>query len=131
MEPWVAELEPKRFLLVTGKGGTGKSVVAAALAMHLARRGRRVLLAEMGRPRDRVFMRLNELIGVKSLAHEPLTLKNPIDAKSTFVAARLLPSEALVEYVGLKLKSRKPAGLVVGNRVPATFLDTVPGLADV
>src|SRR3990167_994511 len=131
MDSWLNALERKRFVLVTGKGGTGKSVVAAALAMQLAKRGRKVLLAEMGRPRDRVFMRLNELIGVESLAHAPRTVKNPIEAKSSFLAARLLPSEALIEYVALKLKSRKLAALVAGNRVTATFLDTIPGLADV
>src|SRR5580765_2589645 len=36
-----------RLHVVTGKGGTGKTTVAAALAMALARRGQRVLLAEV------------------------------------------------------------------------------------
>ncbi|MEO7069439.1 MAG: ArsA-related P-loop ATPase [Nostocoides sp.] len=36
-----------RIHVVTGKGGTGKTTVAAALAMGLARRGQRVLLAEV------------------------------------------------------------------------------------
>jgi anion-transporting ArsA/GET3 family ATPase len=37
----------RRLLLVTGKGGTGKSSVAAALAVLAARQGKRVLLAEI------------------------------------------------------------------------------------
>jgi anion-transporting ArsA/GET3 family ATPase len=36
-----------RLHVVTGKGGTGKTTVAAALAIALARRGKRVLLAEV------------------------------------------------------------------------------------
>ena len=36
-----------RLHVVTGKGGTGKSTVAAALALALARRGRNVLLCEV------------------------------------------------------------------------------------
>ena len=36
----------RRFLVVTGKGGVGKSTVAAALAVLAARDGRRVLVAE-------------------------------------------------------------------------------------
>ncbi len=36
-----------RLHIVTGKGGTGKTTVAAALALALARRGMRVLLAEV------------------------------------------------------------------------------------
>ena len=35
----------RRFLFVTGKGGVGKTTVAAGLARALSRRGRRVLLA--------------------------------------------------------------------------------------
>ncbi|MBI5549200.1 MAG: ArsA family ATPase [Deltaproteobacteria bacterium] len=38
----------RRCVLVTGKGGAGKSSVAAGLAVWAARRGRRVLLTEVG-----------------------------------------------------------------------------------
>jgi anion-transporting ArsA/GET3 family ATPase len=37
----------KRCLLVTGKGGVGRSTIAGALAVEAARRGRRVLLTEV------------------------------------------------------------------------------------
>ncbi|MGA9746097.1 MAG: P-loop NTPase, partial [Nocardioides sp.] len=36
-----------RLHIVTGKGGTGKSTVAAALALGLASRGQQVLLCEV------------------------------------------------------------------------------------
>ncbi len=36
--------EPTRFLLFTGKGGVGKTTLAAATAVALAEEGRRVLL---------------------------------------------------------------------------------------
>src|ERR1700709_2003653 len=39
--------ERVRLHVVTGKGGTGKTTVAAALALGLARAGQRVLLAEV------------------------------------------------------------------------------------
>lgn len=42
----------KRCVLVTGKGGAGKSTVTAALASFAARRGRRVLVAEVGDEAD-------------------------------------------------------------------------------
>jgi anion-transporting ArsA/GET3 family ATPase len=41
------DLAKVRLHVVTGKGGTGKTTVAAALALALTRQGRRVLLAEV------------------------------------------------------------------------------------
>ena len=44
---WPSRLSKARLHFVTGKGGTGKSTVAAALALTLASGGRRVLLVEV------------------------------------------------------------------------------------
>jgi arsenite/tail-anchored protein-transporting ATPase len=53
----------RRLLLVTGKGGTGKTTVAAALAVLAARKGKRVLLAEIAGER------LSELFGHAPVGH--------------------------------------------------------------
>jgi anion-transporting ArsA/GET3 family ATPase len=44
---WPARLSKVRLHFVTGKGGTGKSTIAAALALTLAAGGRKVLLVEV------------------------------------------------------------------------------------
>jgi anion-transporting ArsA/GET3 family ATPase len=44
---WTDELTRARLHVVTGKGGTGKTTVAAALALALSAGGRRVLLIEV------------------------------------------------------------------------------------
>ena len=44
---WPARLTEARLHIVTGKGGTGKTTVAAALALTLAAGGRKVLLVEV------------------------------------------------------------------------------------
>jgi anion-transporting ArsA/GET3 family ATPase len=46
-EDWPDELARVRLHVVTGKGGTGKTTTAAALALFLATGGRRVLLIEV------------------------------------------------------------------------------------
>ncbi|GAA3460267.1 ArsA-related P-loop ATPase [Saccharothrix longispora] len=47
MNGWTDELTRARLHVVSGKGGTGKTTVAAALALALATGGRRVLLVEV------------------------------------------------------------------------------------
>ena len=47
MANWPSRLTKARLHFVTGKGGTGKSTVAAALALTLAAGGRKVLLVEV------------------------------------------------------------------------------------
>ena len=44
---WPSRLTKARLHFVTGKGGTGKSTIAAALALALAAGGRKVLLVEV------------------------------------------------------------------------------------
>ena len=46
-EPWTSACRRARLHVITGKGGTGKTTVAAALALALATNGRRVLLVEV------------------------------------------------------------------------------------
>jgi anion-transporting ArsA/GET3 family ATPase len=44
---WPSRLTKARLHFITGKGGTGKSTIAASLALALAAGGRKVLLVEV------------------------------------------------------------------------------------
>jgi anion-transporting ArsA/GET3 family ATPase len=44
---WPSRLSKARLHFITGKGGTGKSTIAASLALALAAGGRKVLLVEV------------------------------------------------------------------------------------
>ncbi|WP_051471794.1 ArsA family ATPase [Patulibacter minatonensis] len=84
-------LMDRRLLLVTGKGGTGKTSVAAALAVLAARQGKRVLLAEIAGER------LSELFGHRPVGHHETPIQNglsliaiePIDAAHDFLRSQV------------------------------------------
>src|SRR5688572_2978360 len=59
-------LAPRQMLIVSGKGGVGRTTVAALLGLSLARRGRRVLVATVG-----LDDRLAWMLGQRTLAETP------------------------------------------------------------
>jgi len=61
-------LDPK-ILIVSGKGGVGKTTVAAALALVAARHGRKVCMAEIDRKGT-----LPKLFGGGDVTYEPREL---------------------------------------------------------
>ena len=72
------ELFEKRAILLTGKGGVGRSTVTATLAMAAARLGKRVLIAEIGEP-DEDLAALGRIFGRKTLPADPVPLARNID----------------------------------------------------
>src|SRR5215216_518188 len=89
--------------VVTGKGGTGKSTVAAALALALATRGKNVLLCEVeGR------QGIARMFDVDPLPFEErrLTtgLPGPDGRPGVVHALHVDPESALLEYLALYYK---------------------------
>ena len=114
-----------RLHIVTGKGGTGKTTVAAALALALAGRGQRVLLAEVeGRQGISQTFDVPPLASVEAhIAHAPQggeVFGLSVDAKA-----------ALLEYLQLFYKLGRAGGLL--ERFGAIdFATTIaPGVRDV
>jgi anion-transporting ArsA/GET3 family ATPase len=66
----------RRLLLVTGKGGTGKTTVAAAIATRAAADGQRVLLAEIGGER------LSALFGRSPVGHHETPVRERLSLMS-------------------------------------------------
>jgi len=69
----VKGLLPLRAVLVTGKGGVGKTTVAASLARYFAASGRRTLCTEMA-SEDTVASPLADALGIEKLEPEPVTI---------------------------------------------------------
>ncbi|MCB9746346.1 MAG: ArsA family ATPase [Alphaproteobacteria bacterium] len=110
----------KRVVLVTGKGGVGKTSVSVAIALEAARRGQRVLLAEMSGA-----TRVPAIWGVKGRGYEVSPLERGVETLS-------IDSDAAIEdYIIQQIRIRALYKLVFRNRVMGPFLDAVPGLHDV
>jgi Anion-transporting ATPase len=102
----MASLLDKRLVLVTGKGGVGKTTVAAALGLAALRRGKRVVVCELA-GRDRLPQLVPQLTTVS------------VD-----------PEQAKEEWLRYQLKSRTLAGVLGGSRLFQYLTAAAPGLSE-
>jgi anion-transporting ArsA/GET3 family ATPase len=113
----VDDLGRRRFLFVTGKGGVGKTTFSAALALALAREGKRVLVALCNTKE-----RLSAIMGTKPIGDELVSVADGV------WAVNISPEKALFEYGAMVLKVRAVAHAVFENRYTSAFFRAVPGL---
>jgi len=109
----------KRLVVIAGKGGVGRTTVAAALGLAAARRGKRVLLCQ-----TKSKERLSSLFGIRPVGTELARVRD------RFWAVNMTPAAALREYGAMVLHSEFIAKQVLENKVSRTFLHAVPGLED-
>ena len=107
-----------RLLLVLGKGGVGRTTVAAALARAATRKGKRVLLAQTNAPE-----RLGQLLGSKTAIGPNVTV---VDERLS--AVNMTPREALREYGVLLLRYEPLYRAIFENKPMRSFLGAFPGL---
>jgi anion-transporting ArsA/GET3 family ATPase len=115
-----------RLHVVTGKGGTGKSTVSAALALALASRGRTVLLCEVeGR------QGIAQLFDVPPLPYEERRVVAGPDDGGEVYALAVDTEAALLEYLAMYYRLGR-AGKALDKFGVVDFATTVaPGLRDV
>jgi anion-transporting ArsA/GET3 family ATPase len=115
----MASLLDRRFIVVVGKGGVGRSTVAAAIASACARRGRRTLLYEAN-----ANDRFGHFFGAPAVGTEIVPLARDLYAVNT------TPAAAIEEYGMMILRFRPVYKMVFENRVSRYFLRAIPGLDD-
>jgi anion-transporting ArsA/GET3 family ATPase len=118
--PQSASLLDRRLVVVTGKGGTGKSTLSAAIGLAAARRGKRVLVCEVS-ARERV----SELLGRPPSGTEIRELLPNLHS------VHVRPAEAMHEYGVMILRSETIYNLVFERRWVRYFLNAAPSLAEI
>ncbi|MFO0681598.1 MAG: ArsA-related P-loop ATPase [Sandaracinus sp.] len=108
----------RRLQLFTGKGGTGKTTLVAALGLAHAARGRRPLLLELGHRAS-----LGDVLGA-AIDHAER------EVRPGLWATNLAPGAAVEAMVERALPSRV-ARSFLGARPVRTFVDAAPGVIEV
>ncbi len=109
-------LSQRRLIFVTGKGGVGKTTFVTSLGMHLASRGKKVLLAEVDNAKPTLSGYFD-----RPIRYEPVRVGVNLDAVNIDFLGALrsflydaVPVERLVK-------------LILRNRIVRTFLIATPG----
>ncbi len=112
-------LTDKRLILVVGKGGVGRSTVAAAIAGQCARAGKKTLLFEMS---------ANDRFG--NYFDKPAVGTDLVQLAPNLWSVNATPASALAEYGMMVLRWKSVYEMVFENRVTRAFIRAVPGIDD-
>ncbi len=115
----IPELADLRLIIVTGKGGVGKTTIATALALQSARDGKRTLICEINTKE-----RVTHLLGKPEVGAEVTSLDENL------WAVNVQPQQALREYALMLLKFESIYSAVFENRLVRYFLRFIPSLQE-
>ena len=115
----VRQVFDSRLVLVTGKGGTGKTALSAALAAVGSERKRRTILTEI----DVFRPSLTEFFGV-------VPQYQPINVRPNLDICNITWREALEEWLERTVPGQRVVKLILGNRIVHHFLNATPGVRE-
>ncbi|MBA3300335.1 MAG: ArsA family ATPase [Thermoleophilaceae bacterium] len=107
----------RRLIFVTGKGGVGKTTVAAALGLAAARAGKKTIVCEV--------QRQSRMSAV--LAREGVVEHEETEIADGLWAISVDPDRAVEEYLRYQLRSRALYKLLVDNRIFQYLFAAAPG----
>ena len=116
----IDELLEPRILIVSGKGGVGKTTTAAALALVAARAGRKVCVAEVDRKGS-----LAKLLGGGPVGYEPEELSPGVWGMG------IVPEDALAEYLNVQYHMKRISRVFTNTHFVDYITTAAPGLKDI
>jgi anion-transporting ArsA/GET3 family ATPase len=115
----IPELLDKRLVIVTGKGGVGKTTVAVALGLRAAAEGKRTIVCEVASQENASRMFDHTEVGFHEVEMEENLWSISID-----------PDESMREYVLLQLKVRAMRDMLFRSRIFNYLAAATPGLKE-
>ena len=109
-----------KILIVSGKGGVGKTTVAASLALAAARQGRTVCVAEVDRKGT-----LPKLFGGDELTYEPREMAPGVWGMN------IVPEAALAEYLDVQYHMKRISKVLTSSHFVDYITTAAPGLKDI
>ncbi|HEY2600636.1 MAG TPA: ArsA-related P-loop ATPase [Thermoleophilaceae bacterium] len=115
----MSDILDKRLVFVTGKGGVGKTTVAAALGLVAARAGKRAIVCEVAQQErmSRVFEREGVGFSETRLATD-------------LYAISIDPQRSMEEYLRHQIKPSQLYGVLFDNRLFQYFAAATPGMRE-
>jgi anion-transporting ArsA/GET3 family ATPase len=115
----IPDLLDKRLVIVTGKGGVGKTTVAVALGLRAAAAGKRTIVCEVSSQENASRMFDHAEVGFHEVEMEENLWSISID-----------PDESMREYVLLQLKVRAMRDMLFRSRIFNYLAAATPGLKE-
>jgi anion-transporting ArsA/GET3 family ATPase len=115
----IPDLLDKRLVIVTGKGGVGKTTVAVALGLRAASEGKRTIVCEVASQENASRMFDHTEVGFHEVEMEENLWSISID-----------PDESMREYVLLQLKVRAMRDMLFRSRIFNYLAAATPGLKE-
>jgi anion-transporting ArsA/GET3 family ATPase len=115
----IPDLLDKRLVIVTGKGGVGKTTVAVALGLRAASEGKRTIVCEVSSQENASRMFAHTAVGFHEVEMEENLWSISID-----------PDESMREYVLLQLKVRAMRDMLFRSRIFNYLAAATPGLKE-
>jgi anion-transporting ArsA/GET3 family ATPase len=112
-----ALLQDRRLVYVTGKGGVGKTTVAAAIGLAAAEAGRRTVVCEVSE-QDRVS---------RAFKREGVTAETEVQLAENLWAITIDPTKALQEWLAKQLGGGAPLRLMTRSHAFQYFVAAAPG----